>query len=76
MPKARIRASVLRADLLRRGMTQGDLARRLRISDGYLSELITGKKYAGRVLRLRLMTEIGVGFDALFEIVEPDEVAA
>lgn len=76
MLRAKIRRKVVDEDLLRRNMTQAKLARRLGISTGFMSQLLTGQRYPGPSLRLRLLNEFGVGFDALFEIVERDEVAA
>ena len=53
--------------LLRKNMTQGDLAARAQISPKYLSQLLSGKRCAAACVRARLQAELGISeFDVLF----------
>lgn len=72
MLKAKLRSEYVQEHLLRRNMSQAKLARRLGVSTGYMSQLMTGQRMPGPVLRLRLMNEFSVGFDTLFEITKRD----
>ena len=71
LPASRV---LLKADavwelLNRLNMTQGELARRARISPGYLSQLLSGQRCASPEVRERLMAVLGVRrFDDIFVI--------
>ena len=55
--------------LNRLNMSQGELARRARISPGYLSQLLSGQRCASPEVRERLMAVLGVRrFDDVFVI--------
>ena len=55
--------------LNRLNMSQGELARRARISPGYLSQLLSGQRCASPEVRERLMAVLGVRrFDDIFVI--------
>ena len=57
--------------LVRKNMTQRDLAARAGISDGYLSQLLSGKRSPSGVVRRRLQAALRITeFEALFAIEE------
>jgi len=45
--------------LINRGMTQSELAERLGVSDGYISNLATGSRFPGRNQIEKLANELG-----------------
>ena len=57
--------------LLRKNMTQRGLASRTGISDGYLSQLLSGKRSPSAAVRRRLQAALRITeFEALFVIEE------
>jgi transcriptional regulator with XRE-family HTH domain len=58
--------SVLQLGLLERGLSQDDLAKKIGISPANLSNVITGKKNASELCRLKLATYFQVSEKALF----------
>ena len=51
-------------------LSQNELARRCEISSGYMSQLLTGARFAGPAVRTRIATNLKLEFDDLFEEVE------
>jgi transcriptional regulator with XRE-family HTH domain len=63
----RIRPEV-RALLARRNVTQNRLARLCGITSGYMSQLLSGERFAGAKIRQRIMDAIPLAaFEELFE---------
>jgi transcriptional regulator with XRE-family HTH domain len=60
--------SALRRSLARLNVTQNQLARACGVSSGYMSQLLSGTRYAGPRTRKRLLDALpGIEFDVLFE---------
>ena len=58
----------------RRNMSQNELARRARISSGYLSQLIAGRRCPSPAVRRRLQAALGVSeFEELFTMEYGDD---
>ena len=51
-----------------RGISQNELARRVGISSGYLSQLMSGNAHPSPQVRESLQRELGLDFDDLFTI--------
>ena len=65
--RVRLKAEVVWELLNRLNLTQNELARRIRRSSGYLSQLINGERCPSPETRRRLMQVLGVSdFDVLF----------
>lgn len=70
MVKVAIRADVVREHLLRRNISQNNLAMQAGVSQGYLSQLLQGQRNPGPSVRERLMTALKIRkFDDLFVVV-------
>lgn len=70
--KVRLRASAAWEHLARHNFSQNELARRLNITSGYLSLLVTGKRSPSPDLRQRILALLpGTTFDQLFLVEEP-----
>jgi len=62
----------LRAELARLNLSQNELARLLGVSSGFMSQLLTGRRYPGPRTRRRLLGALSrLTFDDLFEQVDP-----
>ena len=73
-PRVKLRQERVWDLLNRRNMSQNELARLARISSGYLSQLISGKKSPSPAVRRRLQAALGVSeFDDLFLQEKPDD---
>ena len=75
--RVRLKPEAVWSYLNRLNMSQNELARRVGISSGYLSQLMSGTRCPSATVRVRLMEALGVtDFDALFllEIVPPSDV--
>lgn len=72
MPKVTIRADVVREHLLRRNISQNNLAMQAQVSQGYLSQLLHKQRNPGPAVRGRLLAALKVPFDDLFEVVRED----
>ena len=67
--KVLLKAEAVWELLNRLNMSQGELARRARISPGYLSQLLSGQRCASPEVREHLMAVLGVRrFDDIFVI--------
>lgn len=67
--RARLKREIVEVYLLRRNLSQNWLARRLDISSGYISQLLTGRRSPSPRLRARIMEYFkDHDFDDLFEI--------
>lgn len=71
--RAKLRTERVRDILLRRNISQNNLASRLSISSGYCSQLLAGTRYPSPRLRSRLQQELKEDFDALFEAIADAE---
>jgi transcriptional regulator with XRE-family HTH domain len=71
--KVRLRASAAWEHLSRHNFSQNELARRLGITSGYLSQLITGKRSPSAEMRRRILALLpGTTFDELFVVQEAE----
>lgn len=71
--RIRLRPSAAWEHLARHNFSQNELARRLNITSGYLSQLITGRRSPSPELRRRILSLLpGTTFDQLF-LVEDGE---
>lgn len=71
MKKIRLRSNVVYDVMLRRCITQRELAQRAGISPAVLSLLLSGRRYAGPVVRSRLLSTPllkPLGYDGLFQV--------
>lgn len=66
----RVRPSVRRT-IGRLNISQNALARKLGLTSGFLSQLLTGKRLPSPDTRQRLQDALGLSFDDLFEEVIP-----
>lgn len=72
--RATVNAEVVWEYLLRKNMTQRGLATRAGISDGYLSQLLSGARSPSATVRRRLQVALRITeFDVLFTIEEVRE---
>ena len=71
--KVRLRALATWEHLARQNLSQNELASRLGITSGYLSQLINGQRCPSARIRRRLLEIIpGVAFDDLFVVEHRD----
>ncbi len=71
--RVRLRPEVVWEHLARHNMTQTELARRVGINPGYLSQLMSGRRSPSAKVRARLMAELGIAeFDELFFLERTD----
>ena len=71
--RVKLRQAVVWELLDQLNISQNELARRCRISRGYMSQLMRGERSPSARLRRRLMEALGVSdFDTLFVVVEED----
>ena len=69
---ARLKGQALWGILVRRNMSQNELARKAGLSSGYLSQLVRGDRFPSPAVRRKLLKALALrGFDDLFEIVTP-----
>jgi len=69
--KVRLRCSDIEMFLLKSNLSQNDLAYRLRISSGFMSQLMKGDRCPSPALRRKIVKAIkGYTWDQLFEIVK------
>ncbi len=67
--KVRLNAEALRLMLVRRNLSQNELARRMRISSGHMSLLMRGMRSPSPKVRRRLLRSLRVeSFDDLFTV--------
>ncbi len=72
--RARLRTEAVWELLNRLNMSQNELARRAGIRSGYMSQLMSGERFASPGVRQRLMDALGVtDFDVLFVLERVDE---
>ena len=72
--RARLNPDALWKQLTRHSMTQNELARRAKISSGYISQLISGTRFPSAEVRASLQKELGVTrFEDLFLLERPGE---
>ena len=72
--RVRLKPEAVWYQINRRNMSQNELARLARISSGYLSQLISGKKSPSPVVRRRLQAALGITeFDDLFRQEIPND---
>lgn len=69
MLHAKIKRETVNQILLRRNISQNHLARRLRISSGYCSQILAGTRFPSPKVRARLMRELDSDFDTIFEAI-------
>ena len=73
-PKVRLKPEPVWERINRRNMSQNDLARRAKISSGYLSQLLSGQKSPSPDVRQRLQATLEISqFDDLFVLEYPDD---
>lgn len=65
-----LKTDVVRREAARRNWTLTELARRVKTSPAYLSHILCGRKEPGPDIRSRLMKELGLDFDSLFDVTE------
>ena len=70
MRRAYLCSGIVRGILLRRNISQNNLAQRLGISSAYCSQLLAGKRCPSPALRERIQLELHAEFDLLFVIVD------
>lgn len=68
--KTRLKARALRIWIARNNITQQEFAEKVGISNGYLTQMVTGRKYPTGKVRTMIQGVTGLGWDDLFEIVE------
>jgi len=71
--RAKLNTKRVQDILFRRSISQNYLASRLKISSGYCSQLLSGTRSPSPQLRVRLMRELKMDFDALFEPIVSEE---
>lgn len=72
MPKVKVRSDVVRQLLVRRNISQNNLAIQAHVSQGYLSQVLKHQRHPGPGVRQRLMQALRVtNFDELF-VLEQD----
>ena len=59
--------------MARLSLTQNGLARRLGVSSGHLSLILSGRRRPSPELRARMLRVLDGSFDDLFYLVHPDE---
>jgi len=64
-----LKAGALKEIAARRGITLGEVAQRATIHPAHLSKILAGAHALTPKKRVALLAALGVGFDALFEIV-------
>jgi transcriptional regulator with XRE-family HTH domain len=75
--RVRLRSEVIQDLMARRNYSQNGLARLVRISSGYISQIIRGRRFPSPEVRRRLMEALGIeDFDALFAMEGMDEEPA
>jgi transcriptional regulator with XRE-family HTH domain len=63
----RLRGTV-RRDIARLNLSQNELARKLGLTSGFMSQLLNGKRFAGPETRRKIMDTLpGLAFDEVFE---------
>ena len=69
--KVRVNSKALWGVLARQNITQNELARKLGISSGYLSQLVSGTRFPSPALRRRMLELLNpLTFDDLFIVEE------
>jgi len=66
-----IRSEAIRKILARKNMSQNWLAKQLKVSSGYMSQLMTGVRNPSPDLRIKILERLKMdesGFDRIFEI--------
>ncbi len=67
--RVRLNASAAWELMARQNLSQNELARRLGITSGYLSQLVNGQRYPSPSLRRRLLEQLkGASFEDLFVV--------
>lgn len=72
----RLKSEVLRAIMARQNFSQDRLARRLRISSTFLSQLLAGRRNPSPAIRQRMLDVFERSFDDLFVIGDPAATGA
>ncbi len=73
-PRVKLRPEPVWEQISRRNMSQNELARQARISSGYLSQLISGRKSPSPDVRKRLQAALEIGqFEDLFTLEYSDD---
>jgi len=57
----------IRREVSRLNLSQSDLAKRLGITNGFLSQVLSGKRLVGPATRRKFMDVLHLEFDVLFE---------
>lgn len=57
----------VRTAVARMNVSQNRLARRCGVTSGFMSQLLSGQRNAGPAVRARLLEQLGLNFDDLFE---------
>ena len=58
--------------MARQNISQNELAKRLGITSGYMSQLVCGTRYPSPKVRQKILDVLGIDFDDVF-IIERDE---
>jgi transcriptional regulator with XRE-family HTH domain len=72
----RLNSGVLRDIMARQNLSQDRLARRLRVSSTYLSQILTGRRNPSPAIRQRMLDVFERSFDDLFVIGNPAATSA
>lgn len=71
MVRVHLNNQALRRLLARRNMTQNSFARRIKVSSGYVSQLLRGQRHPSPKVRERILAELpGTDFDHLFRVAD------
>ena len=69
MLKAKLKSERLRDVLLKKNLSQNWLAKRLKISSGYMSQMLSGVRCPSPLMRQRIMDSLpDMAFEDLFEV--------
>ena len=68
-----VKALALRERQARLSLSQNGLARRLGVTSGHLSLILSGRRRPSPELRERMLSVLGATFDDLFYVVHADE---
>ena len=69
MVKVRLKREAIEAVLARRNLSQNALAKRLGVSSGYISQIMTGDRYVSPKMRQRMLRYFrGYTFNELFVV--------
>ncbi|MCY3507108.1 MAG: helix-turn-helix transcriptional regulator [Chloroflexi bacterium] len=71
-PTVEVKTLAFRERQARLSLSQNGLARRLGVTSGHLSLILSGRRRPSPELRGRMLSVLGASFDDLFYVVHPD----